>query len=45
LGEGVALVSCEGEELVNSIGMTMSAPTTKNTAAMTTLESCIGGPP
>jgi hypothetical protein len=45
VGEGVALVSCEGEESLNSIGMTMSAPTTKNTAAMTTLESCIGGPP
>jgi hypothetical protein len=42
LGEGVALVSCEGDELSISIGIRMSAPTTKNTAAMATLESCIG---
>jgi hypothetical protein len=41
-GEGVALVSCEGDESFISIGMMMSAPTTKNTAAMATLESCIG---
>jgi hypothetical protein len=41
-GEGVALVSCEGDELSISMGIRMSAPTTKNTAAMATLESCIG---
>jgi hypothetical protein len=41
-GEGVALVSVEGDELFISIGMMMSAPTTKNTAAMATLEICIG---
>jgi hypothetical protein len=41
-GEGVALASCEGDEPLNSIGITMSAPTTKNTAAMATLDSCIG---
>jgi hypothetical protein len=42
LGEGVALVSCEGEESLISIGMMINAPTTKNTAAMATRESCIG---
>jgi hypothetical protein len=41
-GDGVALVSCDGDELLISIGITMSAPTTKNTAAMATLDSCIG---
>jgi hypothetical protein len=41
-GEGVALVNVEGEELFISIGMMMSAPTTKNTAAIATLEICIG---
>jgi hypothetical protein len=41
-GEGVALVSREGDESSISMGMMMSAPTIKNTAAMTTLESCIG---
>jgi hypothetical protein len=44
-GDGVALVSCDGEEWLISIGITMSAPTTKNTAAIATRESCIGGPP
>jgi hypothetical protein len=41
-GDGVALVSCEGDESFISIGMMMSAPTTKNTAAIATLEICIG---
>ncbi|GAB2811705.1 hypothetical protein GCM10027176_15250 [Actinoallomurus bryophytorum] len=41
-GEGVALVSCEGDELSISMGIRMSAPTTKKMAAMATLESCIG---
>jgi hypothetical protein len=41
-GDGVALVSCEGDESLISIGITMSAPTTKNTAAIATRETCIG---
>jgi hypothetical protein len=41
-GDGEALVSCEGEEWLTSMGMMMSAPTTKNTAAMATLDICIG---
>jgi hypothetical protein len=41
-GDGVALVSCVGDELLISIGITMSAPTTKNTAAIATRETCIG---
>jgi hypothetical protein len=41
-GDGVLLAAWDGDEGFMSIGITMSAPTMKNTAAMATLESCIG---
>jgi hypothetical protein len=41
-GDGVLLAAWDGDEEFISIGITRSAPTTKNTAAMATLDSCIG---
>ena len=43
-GTGVALAAWDGCEVSISAGITMSAPMTKNTAAIATLENCIGPP-
>jgi hypothetical protein len=40
-GDAVLLAARDDGEEFMSIGITMSAPTTKNTAAMATLDSCI----